>query len=41
MIRFQSVYEKLSQAFHDVPCDLLGISDEVKEQVGWFSFFIY
>jgi len=33
MIKFQKVYEKLSQAFDGVPCDELGISDEVKEQV--------
>ncbi|XP_027352897.1 U-box domain-containing protein 15 [Abrus precatorius] len=33
MIRFQSVYDKLSQAFDGVPCDELGISDEVKEQL--------
>ena len=33
MITFQKVYDKLSQAFGDVPCDEMGISDEVKEQV--------
>ncbi|KAK2415708.1 U-box domain-containing protein [Trifolium repens] len=33
MIKFQKVYEKLSQAFDGVPCDELGISDEVKEQL--------
>ncbi|KAK7243306.1 hypothetical protein RIF29_38099 [Crotalaria pallida] len=33
MIRFHSVYDKLSQAFDNVPCDQLGISDEVQEQV--------
>lgn len=48
MIRFQNVYDKLSQAFNGVPCDELGISDEVKEQVHacsliWrhMQFFIY
>lgn len=40
MIRFQNVYEKLSQAFDGVPADELGISDEVQEQVGLFSFLI-
>jgi len=38
MVTFQKVYEKLSQAFDGVPCDELGISDEVKEQVGPFRF---
>ncbi|KAJ1375515.1 Zinc finger, RING/FYVE/PHD-type [Sesbania bispinosa] len=33
MIKFQSVYEKLSQAFDGVPGDELGISDEVREQL--------
>ncbi|KAK7340290.1 hypothetical protein VNO77_20992 [Canavalia gladiata] len=33
MIRFQKVYEKLSQAFDDVPSEELGISDEIKEQL--------
>ncbi|KAG4925606.1 hypothetical protein JHK87_051146 [Glycine soja] len=33
MITFQKVYDKLSQAFGDVPCDEMGISDEVKEQL--------
>jgi len=33
MITFQKVYDKLSQAFGDVPCDEIGILDEVKEQV--------
>ncbi|KAF1892541.1 hypothetical protein Lal_00011007 [Lupinus albus] len=33
MMKFQSVYEKLSQVFDDVPCYLLGISEEVKEQL--------
>ncbi|KAL1322361.1 hypothetical protein HN51_067362 [Arachis hypogaea] len=33
MIKFQGVYEKLSQAFEDVPCEELGISDEVREQI--------
>ncbi|XP_057435698.1 U-box domain-containing protein 15 [Lotus japonicus] len=33
MIRFQNVYEKLSQAFDGVPADELGISDEVQEQL--------
>ncbi|KAK7374312.1 hypothetical protein VNO80_07740 [Phaseolus coccineus] len=33
MVTFQKVYEKLSQAFDGVPCDELGISDEVKEQL--------
>ncbi|KAE9617710.1 hypothetical protein Lal_00018597 [Lupinus albus] len=33
MIRFHCVYEKMSQAFDDVPCDLLGISEEVQEQL--------
>ncbi|KAG5127118.1 hypothetical protein JHK82_027953 [Glycine max] len=32
MITFQKVYDKLSQAFGDVPCDEIGILDEVKEQ---------
>lgn len=36
MITFQRVYDKLSQAFDGVPCDELGVSDEVKEQVGPF-----
>lgn len=36
MIKFQKVYEKLSQAFDGVPCEELGISDEVKEQVCFF-----
>lgn len=42
MATFQKAYEKLSQAFGGVPCEELGISDEVKEQVGpslVFSFF--
>jgi len=30
---FQKVYERLGQAFGAVPCEELGISDEVKEQV--------
>ncbi|CAJ1820595.1 unnamed protein product [Sphenostylis stenocarpa] len=30
---FQKVYEKLSQAFDGVPCEEMGISDEVKEQL--------
>jgi len=38
MVNFQKVYEKLSQGFDGVPCDELGISDEVKEQVGPFRF---
>ncbi|TKY65409.1 U-box domain-containing protein 15 [Spatholobus suberectus] len=33
MITFQKVYDKLSLAFEGVPCDELGISDEVKEQL--------
>ncbi|XP_061361232.1 U-box domain-containing protein 15 [Gastrolobium bilobum] len=33
MIKFQNVYEKLSQAFDDLPCEELGISDEVREQI--------
>ncbi|CAL0303288.1 unnamed protein product [Lupinus luteus] len=33
MLRFHCVYEKMSQAFDGVPCDLLGISEEVKEQL--------
>ncbi|RDX61251.1 U-box domain-containing protein 15, partial [Mucuna pruriens] len=33
MVTFQKVYDKLSQAFDRVPCDELGISDEVKEQL--------
>lgn len=41
MIKFQKVYEKLSQAFDGVPCDELGISDEVKEQVFVIHFVFY
>jgi hypothetical protein len=41
MIKFQKVYEKLSQAFDGVPCDELGISDEVKEQVFLNCNYIY
>ncbi|KAK7295120.1 hypothetical protein RJT34_18024 [Clitoria ternatea] len=33
MITFQRAYEKLSQAFDGVPCDELGLSDEIKEQL--------
>ena len=33
MIKFQKVYEKLSNAFDGIPCEELGISDEVKEQL--------
>ncbi|KAK3038844.1 hypothetical protein RJ639_028566 [Escallonia herrerae] len=33
MVRFHSVYEKVSQALDGMPYDELGISDEVKEQV--------
>ncbi|XP_014496821.1 U-box domain-containing protein 15 [Vigna radiata var. radiata] len=33
MATFQKAYEKLSQAFGGVPCEELGISDEVKEQL--------
>ena len=39
MITFQKVYDKLSQAFGDVPCDEIGILDEVKEQVWNVIFF--
>lgn len=44
MIRFQGVYDKMSQAFDGVPCEELGISDEVKEQVCFFlqvPFYIF
>jgi hypothetical protein len=41
MIKFQKVYEKLSQAFDGVPCDELGISDEVKEQVFLNFYYIH
>ena len=37
MVKFQKVYERLGQAFDGLPCEL-GTSDEVKEQVGPFSF---
>ncbi|XP_052202282.1 U-box domain-containing protein 15 [Diospyros lotus] len=33
MVRFRSVYEKLSQAFDGMPYNEIGISEEVKEQV--------
>ncbi|KAL2330254.1 hypothetical protein Fmac_017835 [Flemingia macrophylla] len=33
MIDFQKVYDKLSQVFACVPCDELGVSDEIKEQL--------
>lgn len=33
MVRFRSVYEKISQALDGMPHDELGISEEVKEQV--------
>ncbi|GKV48327.1 hypothetical protein SLEP1_g55151 [Rubroshorea leprosula] len=37
MIRFHSVYEKLSHSLDSLPCAELGISDEVKEQVELFQ----
>lgn len=36
MIRFHSVYEKISQALDGMPYAEVGISEEVKEQVGGF-----
>lgn len=38
MIKFHSVYEKLSQALDGFPSDALEVSDEIKEQVLSFNF---
>lgn len=39
MVRFRSVYEKISQALEEIPYDQLGVSEEVKEQVIFLSFY--
>jgi len=41
MIRFYAVHEKLIQALDGLPRDELGVSDEVREQVLFFSFLIF
>lgn len=41
MIRFYAVHEKLILALDGLPTDELGVSDEVKEQVLFFSFLIF
>lgn len=38
MIKFHTVYEKLSQALDGFPSDALEVSDEIKEQVLSFNF---
>ncbi|PON90460.1 Beta-catenin [Trema orientale] len=37
MVRFHTIFDKLSQTLDDLPFDELGISDEVKEQVELMS----
>lgn len=37
MVRFHTIFDKLSQTLDDLPYDELGISDEVREQV----FFVF
>lgn len=41
MIRFKSVYEKISQALDDMPQDEIGLSEEVKEQVNLFYHLLF
>lgn len=41
MVRFHVVYEKLSHAFDDFPCEELGVSDEFKEQVHVKPFTLF
>ena len=40
MCRFHAVYDKLNQAFDNMPYDEFGFSVEVKEQV-MFHFSLY
>lgn len=40
MVRFHYVYEKMNSALEGMPYDQLGISEEVKEQVGPSRFLL-
>lgn len=41
MIRFKSVYDKISQALDGMPNDEIGLSEEVKEQVNLFYYLVF
>lgn len=41
MCRFHGVYDKLNQALDGMPCDGLGVSVEVKEQVIFHPFLLF
>lgn len=41
MGRFHMVYEKIKESLDGMPYEQLGITDEVKEQVGLLVLFLY